>query len=660
MKSSKFLLVLAAVVFALASCQGPVSTDPLDNNQIAQFRSSYLQTYDLEKVVGLESRSVAPILSRMRLVSGSKATVPVLDVDRSFVSGSVDNYPEPGMVTSWTVTLHSGTQGAADAVYRVVSVTTYPASNTLVDSYIEEYFVRDILAIVSADPLTYEEPGIWNEHDPIVNTAGVQDQAYRLRMELRFRDGSVRYEKIVKLYGANEGYAPFDVDGSLAYPDFAYPAVAVADSMYSSVVVYKQDVAKSHSFWFWNGDVSGYLLGVRYYTEHADGDTYVGTMVAYERAVQSYETWGGAMSSQLSELFVGSEYTMLLESVYRKEVIFDYAGAVLGEALSASGRMGTHVVDTTGLGADFLIGLLESDEAVFSDWDGAPYHVPSGQSAEELVFQNPEAQLTYVEYLGNPDGTNIPVLVSSLPTDEQLAELYTSIQSGVWASLLVDTDDDIADGDLPNGGTDQTIIMPEIGVAEFDQEQGYQVPLAADDPSINPVAAGTVEAWVWVDTHADTAGIVHKGIKTDFSDEGYTLQFMGVGYPAFGLVKQVPYATRIITSSLKLNTGKWYYLVGRWSATEGKMYLNIYYKDTRNKTKVWSSSTSYTPGDPVAYPFADSGPLVIGSQFMEDYGLKGFYGFDGKINGVVISTYKKADIDLRTFFDTNFDKTTLW
>jgi len=317
MKSSKFLLVLAAVVFALASCQGPVSTDPLDDSQIAQFRSSYLQTYDLEKVVGLESRSVAPILSRMRLVAGSKATVPVLDADRPFVSGSVENYPEPGMVTSWTVSVYSGTEGAENAIYRVVSVTAYPATNTLVDSYIEEYFVKDIVPMGQV-------AGVWNEDDPIVDESGVQDQAYRVRMELRFDDGSVRYEKIVKLYGADQGYASFDVDGSLAYPDFAYPTEAVVGSKYSSVVVYKQDVAKSHSFWFWNGDVSGFLLGVRYYTEHVgDGDTYVGTMVAYERAVQSYATWGGAMSDQLSELFVGSEYTMLLESVYRKEVIFD-------------------------------------------------------------------------------------------------------------------------------------------------------------------------------------------------------------------------------------------------------------------------------------------------------------------------------------------------
>lgn len=654
MKKNLFfgVLAMASLVTALTSCEPVIDAHPLDDGQLASFRASYLQTYDLEKVVGLESRSVAPVLTRVPSHDQNiqpRATVPVLNEDRAFVSGSVMDYPEAAMVTSWTVSLESGTLGATDAVYRIVSTTTYPSSNPLVDSYIEEYFVKDIVPVG-------ESAGTWNEHDPIVDDAGTQDQAYRVRMEIHFDDGSVRYEKIVKLYAEMEGFLPFDVDGSLSYPEFSYPEIDIT-SKFSSIVVYKQDVADSHDYWFWEGDVTGHLLGVRYYTEHLVGSDYIGSMVSYERAVQTFSTWGGDMADQLLDVFVGSEHVTLIESVIRKEVVFDYDDTEGKPGAARTGRayMKSHVVDTTGAGADFLIGLLNTDEAVFADWDSAPYFIPSGDTADEIVYGNPDSEVARIDYIGSSDGVQIPLLDDALPADTDLASMYMSIITGVWNALLVDPDMDITVADLPGSGEKQTILMPEVGVAEFDGEHGYAVtnPTAAD-PAINPTSAGTVEAWVYVEKHMDTAGIVHKGVEHDFSDEGYTLQFMGYATPAFGIVQDGTNADYVMAkANLALNTGKWYYLVGTWDATSVK--LHIFYQNKGRTT-----SKTYTKTNTGEVPYTPSGPLVIGSQYLEGYGVNGYFGFDGKINGVVVSTYAKTVDALEDFYNSNQVKTSGW
>ena len=46
-----------------------------------------------------------------------------------------------------------------------------------------------------------------------------------------------------------------------------------------------------------------------------------------------------------------------------------------------------------------------------------------------------------------------------------------------------------------------------------------------DSPTLDLTTAGTVGAWIYMDSITPFGGIIHKGDRTDFSDEAYTLQF---------------------------------------------------------------------------------------------------------------------------------------
>ncbi len=645
----------------LTAPDGFAATRPAGFNagQFEAFEDAFLQSFELEKSIALDGRAANPVVvsARSALAEapadgtvGAAATVPVWSNPTTFTAGSIADYPEPGLTTAYTVA-GEGTTAAGKNFYRIVSTTTYPASNDLVERYVEEYFVLD------------EAPlGQWGIEDPIVNATGEEDPKFRARMEVHFRDGTVRYEQIVDLVEHDDteaGFAAFDINASMYYPDFAYPA-RDPDARFSSIVVYTQDISEAKNYWFWEGTIQGAILGVRYYTEHfiESGAYYQGTTAAYERAIQTFTTIGGSLTDQLTSVFVGSEHVTLAETVLRKEVVFPVVdGTPQSGAAGANTVMRTHVVDTTSAGGgDFLVQMLNNDAALFADWENAPYHIPSGTTAQEIEFNDGNAAVVVETSVTNPDGPALPLIVGRSPAGSELATLYTSIDDGALTSGITGgSSADIQTTDLPNLGANQTLVSPVGSVAVFDGKQGVTFGVS-DDPALNPTTEGTVEAWVYVVRHANWAGIVHKGTKHDFSDEGYTLQFWGRrGNVAFGIVDQNPYRYSIRKSNIRLNTGKWYYLVGRWDSST--VYLDIFYENGANIVNKF-----YSTNNDIGAPYVNSGPLAIGSQFMEGYGRNGFYGFDGKINGVVISTYMKSggqgagSGDLDTFYAANRSK----
>jgi hypothetical protein len=674
------------MIVSLVACRdtgslsvGTVSTEKINNpsdwtiiapagGDISDLESNFLQTFEMEKITGLEERGVRPVLlfDKAEFTSG-RATVPVWSNPTDFSSGSLSDYPEAGLTTSWTAESAGFTSMAGYPVYRIVSTTTYPVSNTLLESYVEEYFVAD-----AADT------DIWNSEDFIVDADGNEDSLYRVKMEITFDDGTIRYEQIVKIIAATDsedGFAPLDLLGSLSYPDFSYPE-SDSSAQFSSVVIYSQDIANAHDYWFWDGSVTGALLGVRYYTEHFTdgGSSYTGTMVAYERAIETYTTLGGSFAGQLDGVFVGSEHTTLAESVMRKEVVYDViADVVQSGAVDGNTVMRTHVVDTSGSsGRDFLMQQLNDDATVFHDWDSAPYHIPSGTTADEIEFAIPQSDVVINQYLENPDGDALPLILSEAEysgTDSDFKDLYQSIQSGEASEAIINGDDInqitvdyFYDQYFPDVDGTRTSIMDDVGVAIYDGAHGTLIEESDNSDStgslaLNPVDTGTIEAWVYVDSHGDFAGIVHKGINHDFTDEGYTMQFWTGGKVTFGIVEQSPrYKYSLQTSSVSLNTEKWYYIVGRWDNT--KVYLDLFYDNAAGLTQKRSYSSTNNLSSKTPYP--QSGPLIIGSQYMEGYGRAGYYGFDGKINGIFISDYLKSDAELIDFYDYMKDKTQAW
>ncbi len=647
----------------LADLSQPAGWSTIPQEDFPALDGAFLQSFEMEKVIGISDRSVRTVLSRAVSSHGDqsprgRAIVPVWtdSVSNTFSGGSISDYPEQGMTTDYSVVVEDSAQN----IYRITSITSYPAQNTTIDTYTEEYLIKDV---TPGDPTTPD--GIWDSADPIVDDGFSDSPSHRERMEILFDDGTIRYERIVGLY-FNDGFAPLDVTASLSYPDFAYPG-SDPDAVFSSVVMYSQEVSGSYDYWFWEGSTQGALLGIRYYTEHfiSGGDYYKGTLAAYERAISTYSSNGGAYAfgEQLSDVFVGSEHTTLAESVLRKEVLFEVDnGSVVPSAIGGNAVMRTHVVDTSGVAdSDFLIQQLNDDATVFADWDSAPYHIPSGVSADEIEFDDPDTQVAIEEFIANPDGPAMDMILSSMPGDSDLAQLYQAISTGTGDAGGSDIGQDVIDDWYVDNsgfdGGDQTHIqVGGTGTAQFDGAQGFEVAGSDADPAFNPLSEGTVEAWVYVEAHANYAGIVHKGVEHDFSDEGYTLQFWGKrGNVAFGIVDQNPYKYSLRKSGLRLNTNKWYYLVGRWDAD--RVYLDIYYDNGSGDMVVKRYSTNNRLDN--GTPYENSGPLVIGSQYLEGYGSRGFYGFQGLINGVVVSDYAKTDEELEAFYRYMTDDTAI-
>ncbi len=614
----------------LATLSNEADWSAVTDSDMNGFRSAFMQSFDVERGrEGMQPASVGPPTVALDDDSGMapQATVPVSG-SMPFSGGTISDYPEPGMTTTYTV----ASEGSG--VYRITSTTQYPASNTTVDKYIEEYLIKDVAPT-----------GSWTIADPVVNAGGTEDRTHREKMELHFDDGSVRYESIVYLAfpdDANDGFAPFDIAGSLFYPDFAYPD-SDSNAVYSSIVVYTHERSVDSTFDFWSGNQNEAILGVRFYTEHftSDSQYYKGTTVAYERAINELTTTGGTFTATLGDIFVGSEHTTLAESVLRREVVFPVEdGNPTPNAIGANTVMRTHVVDISDR-TDFMLQLLNDDATVLKDWDGATYYVPSGPDAAEILADSDDPEGTEVltqTVATNPDGTDL--VLNEDPGSSDLSTLYRSILAGNVVN--VSTADDIAGG-LEGDGT----------VAEFDGDAGLAVP----DPGTVDPGAGTVEAWIYMNKRTSWSGIVHKGDEPDFSDESWSLQFWGNrGNVAFATVQQTPsYKYSYTRSPLRLTTGKWYYLVGTWDGSKIQLYI---FGDgvTKGQNNYYMTQTTQNYG-----PEENDANIVIGAQFSDANAASGYYGSNGRINGVIVTYGTARDADtLENFYNANKSKTANW
>ena len=203
--------------------------------------------------------------------------------------------------------------------------------------------------------------------------------------------------------------------------------------------------------------------------------------------------------------------------------------------------------------------------------------------------------------------------------------VYVDEEQGIVAGLTLDENIDenspvdlVGDPDWVEGISGSALAFDEEGEFAF----------LEDSDELDLGIAGSVEAWVYPYTHVIGAGVVHKGVAPDYSDEAYTLQFWNPGKPAFGVLNESG-ALKIVIGSV-ITTNEWHQLVGVWDETTLYLYVD----------GVLSASTSLPEG---YLPVRNSeGGLLIGSQLPEPnvFDGNGYYRFDGIIDEV--NVYDRA------------------
>lgn len=98
-----------------------------------------------------------------------------------------------------------------------------------------------------------------------------------------------------------------------------------------------------------------------------------------------------------------------------------------------------------------------------------------------------------------------------------------------------------------------------------------------DSDSLTLASEGSIEVIIYAYAHKPYAGIVHKGVLKDFSDESYSLQFWGTGgvdgtvrFSIFNDTGDYAY----IDSSTKLTVKTWYHIVTTWDSSTINLYIN--------------------------------------------------------------------------------------
>jgi hypothetical protein len=638
-------LLAVIAMFAFIGCSGSETLDgTVSTTDLANYQKSFMSSYYAERGgIALGAKALTPFWrdEAKAAINVAYLTTTSFTALVASTSNSIANYPEINQTTSFTVTKSD----AAYNVYDVVAITMYPAADDRA-KYLEEYYVRDIGKNSSGYFDTAEHDGIWTVDDPIVEYVGgawVQNQSARVRQTLYFDDGTVRSETIVRQSDSISNpvhFAAFDVSGSLDFSQTFYPATD-ANALFSSIVIYKVTPARSYSFWFWSGSSSQTILGVRYYTEFKDAAKYYGYTICFEKTLSEYITATESFPSTMTTVFVGSKHDTLAESVLRQKTVWDLdasGNAKLSTAVKTT-NMKSRVVDVTGR-KDFYVTQLDTDYSTLSGWDTTTIYVPTGSAEETLAAD--ASKLTYLETRGtieNAGGTTIPIATEN-PGTGDVATLYASLTNGVYeASTTTAT---------PTGGLQGTNSAWTFDGAT----KGTQI---TSSSSYELSTTGSVETWIYMNSIVDTAGIVHKGVAADFSDECYSLQLWGSS-GTLAIVLDAPGTGNsydLVTSKKNLNKAAWYHIVATWDTVSAKnicLYVN------------GSLSNSATPSTIAAAGVRNNtSDIVIGSQLPSKYStLYGYFSFDGKIVGTKIYGTALTAAEVKANYDAYKSLTTGW
>jgi hypothetical protein len=207
----------------------------------------------------------------------------------------------------------------------------------------------------------------------------------------------------------------------------------------------------------------------------------------------------------------------------------------------------------------------------------------------------------------NNDPYGVPLVTNSPPSGD-LGTLYAAIENGALV-----TTDSVTGGTAYQFNGQQGIVLPDTSGSDYDL-----------------TSVGTVELWLKIFARVPWAGLVHKGIKEDFSDEVYSLQFWSVGNDVAFVLNPSSGSYILVQAgnpykNLALNT--WYYIVATWNTQYIDLYVNGQRVGRKNNTFYTSNGTS-NPGVK-----ENDAPVVVGAQFATSSKVyNGYFGLKGIID----------------------------
>jgi type II secretory pathway pseudopilin PulG len=159
----------------------------------------------------------------------------------------------------------------------------------------------------------------------------------------------------------------------------------------------------------------------------------------------------------------------------------------------------------------------------------------------------------------------------------------------------------------------------------------------SDSSTLDLTTAGTVGAWIHMDSITPFGGIVHKGDRTDFSDEAYTLQFWTGNTVILGITDNSNNLHMVQTNTVFVpNT--WYYVAGTWDSTGMRIYVNGTLDRSVTDTGVARNS---------------AGSLNIGAQTSTYYdGTYHNFPFQGIIDEASISNRALSSDEIKLYYNS--------
>jgi hypothetical protein len=227
------LFVIALLAIFMVSCSITPSQD------FAEFEFYALTSYYM-----LADNAVA-----------TRAAINVTGNTGGFEGGVVENYPEMGQTTTYSVV------DLGSDFYQITSVTTYPSGSPVYQTF-EEYRIWDM-----------NQDGVWNEDDPIVDNNNNVDSKYRFQFDTYLTDATRRRDVIIEDL-ATDGVNY--IEATIGEYDFPSDESEMDESFqtmqWSSKVAYYQVVPFWSNTNFWTTWNTKRIIGLRYYSEYVNGD----------------------------------------------------------------------------------------------------------------------------------------------------------------------------------------------------------------------------------------------------------------------------------------------------------------------------------------------------------------------------------------------------